>query len=114
VSATVDAQTLATLIAKYHGSDLMLFEVSREFVAEKYETWSGPMAFRFVREEGALVRLELKLLEWTVECPSCDGHGFQAGAHTERVVDCPRCDGKGAVPAVGTATQPMIQARFTA
>ena len=24
-------------------------------------------------------------------CPDCDGLGFQAGAHTERVVGCPTC-----------------------
>lgn len=31
----------------------------------------------------------------TKKCPSCSGHGFQSGAHTERVVPCPRCGGAG-------------------
>lgn len=30
------------------------------------------------------------------KCPTCDGHGFQAGAHTERVNDCPTCNAEAA------------------
>ncbi len=28
-------------------------------------------------------------------CDTCDGHGFQAGAHTEQVQPCPVCGGSG-------------------
>lgn len=32
------------------------------------------------------------------ECSACDGHGFMAGAHTERVEPCPHCGGMSAKP----------------
>ncbi len=28
-------------------------------------------------------------------CDTCDGYGFQAGAHTEQVQPCPACGGSG-------------------
>ena len=30
-----------------------------------------------------------------VVCLPCDGLGFMAGAHTDRVNECPYCDGTG-------------------
>ena len=29
------------------------------------------------------------------KCSSCEGQGFQSGAHTEQVNPCPTCDGTG-------------------
>ena len=54
----------AKLVGSYHDRDVLLFEVSGQFIsAAETNEWSEPMVFRFVRRKGASVELEFHKLD---------------------------------------------------
>ena len=57
---TLDSETFARLVGRKDDRTL-LFEVSDEFVARADGSWSDPVRFRIVREEGVRVTIELRV-----------------------------------------------------
>jgi len=60
--ARIAAGTFAQLVGSYPNRDVLLFQVSREFLNDCLDDgeWSDPVQFRFRRTEGALVEMELR------------------------------------------------------
>lgn len=64
----IAGDVFAKLVGQYPDQDIVLFKVSGQFLADAGSNeWSGPVMFRFVRREGALVELELHKLDPTGE-----------------------------------------------
>ena len=65
---TVDSWLFATLAGRYHDRDVALFQVSETLLAKLEDgSWSVPVALRLVREEGAMVTIELQDLHALTE-----------------------------------------------
>lgn len=62
--ARIDIGIFAKLVGRYPDKDVLLFQVSRPFLDEIINSeagaWSDPVQFRFRRDAGALVDMEMR------------------------------------------------------